>query len=166
MTGDLRRLLTEYAKAEPRRALGGLYALAGFDFQLRVYVAKLAEDLAGGDDISGAGAVFIEALSDLAKTDSQGLVCIQVKRTLTPAALKSAADEALAIDRFLSTQDVRGLRARSGGGQSAAGGAVPGSVLRSPHQPDWRTPGRGGRRGSRGTLCRGVVRRSADARPR
>ena len=106
MTRDLSHLLADYAKEEPRRAFGGLYALAGFDYQIRVYVAHLAKALArGGDDRDGAGAVFIEALSDLAEGDSGGLVCIQVKRTLTAATLKSAAQEALAIDRFLADRD-------------------------------------------------------------
>ena len=98
-------LLQRWNELQPRRALGGLYALAGFDFQLRVAVADLTEGLAeGGDDLKSAGQVFVEALSDQFKGDLANGVCIQVKRTLDRAALRSAASEIAAIDAFLSTE--------------------------------------------------------------
>ncbi|MCG9076988.1 S1 RNA-binding domain-containing protein [Laribacter hongkongensis] len=96
-------ILSKYEGQENRRALGGIYALAGFDYQLRLYLADLVESLAGqGRDLDKAGGVFLEALSDLAKTEDGSLVCIQVKRTLTRETLKDAAAEVVAIDRFLA----------------------------------------------------------------
>ena len=100
---DLVGLLSDYGQVQPRRAHGGIYALAGFNYQLRAYVARLVESL-GRDDqtMEDAGQVFVEALSDLAEhTGDDKLIFIQAKRTLTGAALKDAADELLAIDRFL-----------------------------------------------------------------
>ena len=96
-------ILSKYEGQENRRALGGIYALAGFDYQLRLYLAELVESLAGqGCDFDKAGGVFLEALSDLAETEDGSLVCIQVKRTLTRETLKGAAAEVVAIDSFLA----------------------------------------------------------------
>ncbi|TMP20958.1 RNA-binding protein, partial [Pseudoalteromonas sp. S2721] len=99
-------ILTAYEKQEKRRALGGIYALAGFDYQLRFYLANFVESLTNqANDLEIAGGVFLEALSDVAKQDDNGhLVCIQVKRTLTLASLKDAASEVLAVDQFLKEQ--------------------------------------------------------------
>ncbi|MGE8362020.1 hypothetical protein, partial [Pseudomonas sp.] len=106
--GTLTSILAAYEREEPRRALGGIYALAGFDYQLRSYLAELAESLAGegqAQALDGAGRLFLEALSDLAKqAEGERLVCIQVKRTLTGETLKDAAAEVEAIDRFLKAQ--------------------------------------------------------------
>ena len=96
-------ILSKYEGQENRRALGGIYALAGFDYQLRLYLAELVESLAGqGCGLDKAGGVFLEALSDLAETEDGSLVCIQVKRTLTRETLKDAAAEVVAIDSFLA----------------------------------------------------------------
>jgi len=99
-------LLSAYEGAERNRALGGVRALAGFDYQLRVYLAEFAESLAaGGAVLEKAGGHFLEALSDLAKQTDDSLVCVQVKRTLTTTTLKDAATEVDAIYRFLQTHD-------------------------------------------------------------
>ncbi|MDO9346631.1 MAG: S1 RNA-binding domain-containing protein [Pseudomonas sp.] len=102
----LTSILSAYEREESRRALGGIYALAGFDYQLRCYLAEFAESLAGeGRGLDEAGGLFLEALSDLAKqTEGERLVCIQVKRTLTKETLKDAAAEVDAIDGFLRKQ--------------------------------------------------------------
>ncbi|MFJ5335798.1 S1 RNA-binding domain-containing protein [Pectobacterium sp. CHL-2024] len=101
---NITSILTAYEQQETRRALGGIYALAGFDYQLRCYLAEFAEALTDQDsNLNEAGGIFLEALSDVAKHDEKDqLVCIQVKRTLTSETLKDAAAEVLAIDRFLS----------------------------------------------------------------
>ncbi|WP_199103892.1 hypothetical protein, partial [Aquitalea sp. ASV11] len=100
---NITSILSNYEWQEKSRALGGIYALAGFDYQLRLYLADLVESLAGqGRDLDKAGGVFLEALSDLAKTKDGSLVCIQVKRTLTRETLKNAAAEVVAIDSFLT----------------------------------------------------------------
>lgn len=105
MDSEITGLLSQYASAEPRRSVGGIYAMAGFAFQARVYVAELAEALArSGDDLRSKGDVFVEALSDIARWDAaQRLVLLQVKRTLTPATLDSAAGEIDAIESFICT---------------------------------------------------------------
>ncbi len=102
MTINLEDILREYTQAEPKRANGGLYALSGFDFQLRLYLAELFEALVKPDALQQAGEVFVEALSDIAKHDRSQLVLIQVKRTLTRATFKKAAEEMLAIDALLA----------------------------------------------------------------
>ncbi|MDR3413609.1 MAG: S1 RNA-binding domain-containing protein [Formivibrio sp.] len=101
---NITSILSDYERQENRRALGGIYALAGFDYQLRLYLAELAESLAGeGQALDEAGRLFLEALSDLTKqTGDAQLVCIQVKRTLTRETLKGAAAEVVAIDGFLA----------------------------------------------------------------
>ena len=100
---NMTSILSKYEGQENRRALGGIYALAGFDYQLRLYLAELVESLAGqGCDLDKAGGVFLEALSDLAETEDGSLVCIQVKRTLTRETLKDAAAEVVTIDCFLA----------------------------------------------------------------
>ncbi len=96
-------LLSDYAREQPKRASGGLYAIAGFRYQLNVYLARLAESLTtGGETLEQAGRVFIEALSDFTAQESDRLICVQAKRTLTRAALKHAAEEIAAIERFLA----------------------------------------------------------------
>lgn len=76
-----------------------------FAFQARVYVAELAEALAGSSDsLHASGDVFVEALSDIAKWETaKQLVLLQAKRTLTPATLESAAGEIAAIESFIAT---------------------------------------------------------------
>ncbi|MDH0303254.1 MULTISPECIES: S1 RNA-binding domain-containing protein [unclassified Pseudomonas] len=103
---NLTSILSAYEREESRRALGGIYALAGFDYQLRCYLAEFAESLGGeGRALDEGGQLFLEALSDLARqTEGERLVCIQVKRTLTGETLKDAAAEVKAIDSFLAKQ--------------------------------------------------------------
>lgn len=92
-------MLDAYIAEQPKRAAGGIYALAGFDFQLRLYLARLAEALRKGDDeLDEAGRVFLEALSDIAEQHGNQLICIQAKRTLNRTKLRDAAQEVVAID--------------------------------------------------------------------
>lgn len=94
-------VLELYEKDQPRRATGGIYAMSGFNYQLNLYVAQLVESLTSSkEEVEQAGNVFIESLSDLAITSEDNLVCIQVKRTLTVASLKSSAAEFVAIENF------------------------------------------------------------------
>lgn len=100
---NLSSILSDYEQVQPKRASGGIYALAGFNYQLRLYVADLVESLVNdGQDLENAGRVFLEALSDLAKQEGDLLICVQAKRSLTVASLKDAAAEIFAIDNFLS----------------------------------------------------------------
>ncbi|MFP5977212.1 S1 RNA-binding domain-containing protein [Enterobacter mori] len=96
-------ILNAYEQQEKRRALGGIYALAGFDYQLRFYLADFIESIVNqSTNLNTAGHVFLEALSDVVKkNENSDLICIQVKRTLTATSLKDAAFEVVAIDRFL-----------------------------------------------------------------
>ncbi|GAB6264425.1 S1 RNA-binding domain-containing protein [Photobacterium sp. R1] len=123
---DISQLLSEYRKVQPNRATGGIYAIAGFDYQLRLYVAELTEALAKKpDDVRQAGQVFLEALSDHAsQTDDQHLICIQAKRTLTKETLKSAAIDIDAIETFLA-QHYPGIQSQVSFGVVAAFGDDP-----------------------------------------
>lgn len=92
-------LLGIYSQTHPRRANGGLYAMAGFAFQAEVAISRAVSCLVASEDFAESGRVFVEALSDVAEQDRDGsLVLLQVKRTLTSAALDSAADEIAAIE--------------------------------------------------------------------
>lgn len=94
-------VLSDYERDQPKRASGGIYALSGFNYQLRLYIAQLVESLtANGPVIEDAGKVFLEALSDIAVQKYDDLICIQAKRSLTKANLKDAAAEILAVDSF------------------------------------------------------------------
>jgi predicted RNA-binding protein with RPS1 domain len=94
-------ILSDYERDQPKRASGGIYALSGFNYQLRLYIAQLAESLtATSHELEPAGRVFLEALSDLAIQKKDDLICIQAKRSLTKASLKDAAAEIFAIDSF------------------------------------------------------------------
>jgi hypothetical protein len=108
---QLADLLSRYAAQHPRRARGGLSAIAGIDFQLRCYLADFASELARGSHLEDAGAHFLEAFSDYTKSESQQVVCVQVKRTLTKKTLGDAADEAVVLDKFFETEapNLRGI---------------------------------------------------------
>ncbi len=100
---NLSSVLSDYERVQPKRASGGIHALAGFNYQLRLYVADLVESLVSDEqDLEDAGNVFFEALSDLAKQEGDFLICVQAKRSLTVASLKDAATEIFAIDNFLA----------------------------------------------------------------
>ena len=105
MTATVQGLLDAFAQAHPRRATGGIYAMAGFVFQAEVAIGKAVECLLGRADFGQAGAVFVEALSDVAVHGRDGaLILLQVKRTLTAAALDSAAAEIAAIEAVDAAQ--------------------------------------------------------------
>ena len=97
-------ILSAYEQQEKRRAFGGIYALAGFDYQLRFYLAEFVESLVNSaSNLDSAGQVYLEALSDVTKQSAcSNLICIQVKRTLTTETIKDAAFEVVAIERFLN----------------------------------------------------------------
>jgi hypothetical protein len=107
---QLSDLLSRYAAQQGHRARGGLNTIAGIDFQLRCYLADFASELARGTHLEDAGAHFLEAFSDYTKAESQRVVCVQVKRTLTKATLGDAADEAVVLDKFFEAEapDLRG----------------------------------------------------------
>ncbi len=98
-------LLSAYEQAHPKRAAGGIYAMAGFAYQAEVAISKSVTCLATKADFAQSGNVFIEALSDIAHQAADGsLVLLQVKRTLTTAALDSAAAEIAAIEAVDAAQ--------------------------------------------------------------
>lgn len=97
----LRELLEQYARENPRRATGGIYSLAVFDFQLRLYLAELVDHLS-----SGTPTPLVEAFSDIVRpTSDDRLVMVQVKLTLNQNSLRKAADEVAVIDEFLEKHD-------------------------------------------------------------
>ena len=102
--GDLIELLGRFDQRYPRRARGGLYALAGFDLQLRAHLADFAQRLALGDNVYTAGEEFLEAFSDFTRQEGSQTVCVQVKRTLNAASMARAALEFVLIDEFLEEE--------------------------------------------------------------
>jgi hypothetical protein len=104
---ELSELLALYEKEHGRRAHGGLWALSGFDFQLRLHLAVFVEALVKREDIHGAGAHFahaLEGLSDYTGRHGAGWKCVQVKRTLrggSSGSLAAAAVEFAVIEGFL-----------------------------------------------------------------
>lgn len=108
---DLDQILRAYSNDEPDRAMGGVRALTGFDFQTRVYLAELFAALTAASastsasgSLLDAGLAFVEALSDVLLKRPQDLVCVQVKRTLEADSIRDAAQEVLAIDRFMAAR--------------------------------------------------------------
>ena len=104
---SLRQLLDRFEQTNQRRAAGGVNAIAGFDFQIRVYLAEFVEAFATSGDIDQIGSKFangLEALSDFSTGDSDSLSLVQVKRTITKASLSSAANEFSEIESFLQNE--------------------------------------------------------------
>ncbi|MCY2963715.1 MAG: ATP-binding protein, partial [Planctomycetota bacterium] len=100
----LTELIHEYEQQQRSRALGGLRALSGFDFQLRCHLAEFVEHLVSSNGILVGGLEFahgLEALSDFTTTIRDVLVCVQAKRTLTTTAMAQAAVEFATIAEFL-----------------------------------------------------------------
>ena len=104
---NLTRLLKDYTQEQPHRALGGVRALSGFEYQIRAYLADFAQSLAGTGDIGEPGDQFanaMEAFSDYTRFDENLTVCVQVKRTLTTNTRADAATEFALIDIFLENR--------------------------------------------------------------
>ena len=108
MPESLLDVLARYVEASPRRAWGGLYALSGFDYQLRSYLAAFADALAAASNIEAAGTDFemplLEVFSDTVQVSDERTVFVQLKRRLTMASMKAAAEEFVAIDTFLESE--------------------------------------------------------------
>ena len=101
---QLTDLLGQYAKEQGHRARGGLSTIAGINFQLLCYLADFASELARASNVEEAGTHLLEAFSDYTKSESQQVVCVQVKRTLTKKTLGDAADEAVVLDEFFQSK--------------------------------------------------------------
>jgi hypothetical protein len=119
---DLAALLHRYDERNRSRSRGGLHAISGMAFQIYCYLADYAAILAkrnpeeaaeGREDNDGrADPDFanFESLSDylIKKSpvnyvlEGDTVVCVQAKRTLNRETLSKAADEFVAIDRFLA----------------------------------------------------------------
>jgi hypothetical protein len=123
---ELLALLRRYRDSEPRRSTGGVSALAGFEFQIRVFLADYVEVLVRSEGLAAGVAAFrhsMEGLSDY----TRGHVVVQVKRTLTSSKLAVAGRELARLDRFLETE---------GHGSSFLYEVV---AQRVEGEPDWQT---------------------------
>lgn len=104
---ELTKLLEAYLREQPHRALGGVRALSGFEYQLRSYLADFGQVLVEDGGLHQGGERFanaLEALSDHTRTDGDLTVCVQVKRTLRADSLAAAAAEFAIVDAFLEGQ--------------------------------------------------------------
>lgn len=86
----------------PQRALGGIYALQGFEFQIQCYLADLFDHLINSNvqGIKQSLSAF-ETLQDHTFIDTQqNIITVQAKRTLTTSTLKKALEEIALIEQF------------------------------------------------------------------
>ena len=100
---SLASLLQRYRSQRVGRA-GGVYALTGFDFQLRTYLADYVMELANPEKLAVAGAEFssaLESFSDYTRRSAADVVCVQVKTTLGRRELRTALREFVDIAEFL-----------------------------------------------------------------
>ena len=103
---ELASLLQRYRDERGGR-LGGVYALSGFDFQLRCYLADYVTELAAPNQLEITGTEFaaaLESFSDYTRRDVADTVCVQVKTTLRLGSLRAALAEFADIERFLRLQ--------------------------------------------------------------
>lgn len=115
----LGRLARAWQEANPRKATGGSYAMAGFHFQLDIALLKILESWQSG---SVGFKASVERLSDIAVEDAdEPTVVIQAKLTQTPATLRKGLDDLLSIHEVVLREapdradEVRyGLAFRSG----------------------------------------------------
>jgi len=122
---SLTELLHLYDQRTRSRSRGGLQAISGMAFQIYCYLADYVAILAernpeeageGREDNASRpdrGLASFESLSDyLIKRspidyarEGDTVVCVQAKRTLNRETLSKAADEFVAIDRFLEAEE-------------------------------------------------------------
>lgn len=82
---DLTHLLEDYIRIQPNRALGGVRALGGFEYQVRVYLADFGQALVSGVSPEDQGEHFanaMEALSDHTRQQDELTVCVQARSVL------------------------------------------------------------------------------------
>ncbi|MGH8660092.1 MAG: hypothetical protein ACREV4_16945 [Gammaproteobacteria bacterium] len=111
---QLTELLAKYAAAQPRAARGGLAALGGFDYQIRLYLADFVSTLASRNGLEDASDKFInafEALADYTRSEPSHVVCVQAKTRLNSSTASKAAVEFCRIDEFLESSANAALRA-------------------------------------------------------
>ena len=98
----LQQFFQQYQHTHTKRALGGIYALQGFDFQIECYLADLFQCLANKDTAGITGSVSaFEQLQDHTLVDNQHrVVTVQAKRTLTNNTLKKALQEIAVVEAF------------------------------------------------------------------
>ena len=101
---QLASLLRRFDELYPRRARGGLYALAGFDLQLRAHLADFAAALVSARDAESCGVHFFEAFSDFVRQAGPKKVCVQVKRTLDSQTMSRAAAGFVVLDEFMERE--------------------------------------------------------------
>lgn len=111
---QLTELLAKYAAVQPNAARGGLAALSGFDYQIRLYLADFVSALASHFEFEREGERFInafEALADFTRAKGNQLVCVQAKTRFNKSTARKAAVEFCRIDEFLELSGNATLRA-------------------------------------------------------
>ncbi len=92
----LERVVSAWKDKYPRRAFGGTWALTGFSFQTAVFLLEFYRNVASNGPLP-----VLEQLSDVTTPAESALhVVIQVKRTLTTAALLTVIEEFSLIARL------------------------------------------------------------------
>jgi len=77
MLEKLFKLRREWQQAFPKRAAGGISALAGFDYQLGVFLLNLLEKWSKSrknKDPMPSPKTFLESISDIADISSNGIL--------------------------------------------------------------------------------------------
>ncbi|MGB3191222.1 MAG: hypothetical protein WBB43_17595, partial [Limnoraphis sp.] len=94
---QLQELRSAWEECQPKRAMGGKWALSGFDYQFHLTLLKIVRrwkkaSQAERQDVNTAHEILAEALSDI--TESGTVVTLtQVKRTLSDSAIRKALEE-------------------------------------------------------------------------
>jgi hypothetical protein len=103
LTSDLTLLLEDYIRAQPNRALGGVRALSGFEYQARSYFAEFVRALVHGDYLAREGEVLANPTHgpSLAESSEAGIDSAHSKSAVASCILVNPRTGAVRQRRFL-----------------------------------------------------------------
>ena len=96
---SIEKLIELWQSKHPNAAMGGLWALSGFSFQINAFLLRYFRALTT-EDVDPSTFVETERLSDILNYEGNFSIAIQVKRTLNSSALKKTLKEAYNITKL------------------------------------------------------------------
>ncbi|MDD4735089.1 MAG: hypothetical protein PHP44_03165 [Kiritimatiellae bacterium] len=99
-----------WQEVNPARAMGGIWAASGFQYQFDVLLSRVCDAFGREHETSrlptSAGPVFSEILSDVLESDVKGgcAYVVQVKHTVRAAQLRAAFEEFLSVAHFINVE--------------------------------------------------------------